>query len=126
MNNLDPLSSSLSFPAEPSSSSLLQDEVVDDIHDHNHLVNIISTKLEGKGYPSSVEETQFVEQVLSKEIQSMSMAERDMITFDIHGIPTYSDTDPPNIEEYFGGLEEAINNVMPMEEKKVYVDAAQK
>lgn len=52
-----------------------------------------------------------IAEILSAELDKMSLAEQERILFDIHGLPQGHNDDPPNIDDYLQEMEMEIRKV---------------
>eukprot|EP00539_Tryblionella_compressa_P002474 CAMPEP_0178741338 /NCGR_PEP_ID=MMETSP0744-20121128/5085_1 /TAXON_ID=913974 /ORGANISM="Nitzschia punctata, Strain CCMP561" /LENGTH=493 /DNA_ID=CAMNT_0020394201 /DNA_START=7 /DNA_END=1488 /DNA_ORIENTATION=+ len=83
------------------------------------ILTLVSNALGGKSVPETPEEAAFVEEILAAELNELSLVERDLILFDVHGLPTADEDDPPNVNEYFTQLERALEE-SSSEDKSAY------
>jgi hypothetical protein len=61
--------------------------------------------------PDSQTEADGVEEVLTKELDKLSLEEKDKILFDVHGVPQVGDDDPDDVEKRIQDLEKELGKI---------------
>lgn len=62
-------------------------------------------------FPETNEEADIVEDVLTKELEKLSMAEHEKILFDVHGFSRTQDEDPQDVEKYLQIFEDELRKI---------------